>query len=90
VGTLVEMAADDRALRECEPDALARALCALSDVGVAPLRDGASGATRLNRRIERAFGVKRWSKLLAFGSVLAATAIAALPLAVLFAPLSGR
>jgi Zn-dependent protease with chaperone function len=90
VGTLVEMAADNRALRECEPGALARALCALADAGTPSVRESASAVTRMNQRIERALGVKRRSKVFAFGSVLAAVATTALPLAVLFAPLSGR
>jgi Zn-dependent protease with chaperone function len=90
VGTLVEMAADNRALQECEPAALARALCTLADAGVSPARESASAATRMNQRIERALGVKRGSKVFAFASSLAAVGIVALPLAVLFAPLSGR
>ena len=90
VGTLVEMAADNRALRECEPGALARALCALADAGTSPVRESASAATRMNQRIERALGVKRRSRVFAFGSVLCAMGTVALPLAVLFAPLSGR
>jgi Zn-dependent protease with chaperone function len=90
VGSLLEMAADDRALRECDPGALARALCALADVGVAPVRDSSAAAGRLDRRIERAFAERPWSRLLAAGSVLAATGIAALPLAVVFAPMGGR
>jgi Zn-dependent protease with chaperone function len=90
VGTLVEMAADNRALRECEPDALARALCTLAGAGVPPVAESASAATRMNQRIERALGVRRRSKVFALGSVFAAAGIVALPLAVLFAPLSGR
>jgi Zn-dependent protease with chaperone function len=90
VGTLVEMAADNRALRESEPAALARALCVLADARVSSVRETASAAARMNQRIERAFGVKRRSKVFAFGSVCAAVGIVALPLAVLFAPLSGR
>jgi Zn-dependent protease with chaperone function len=90
VGTLVEMAADNRALRECEPGALARALCALADAGVSPVPENASAVTRMNQRIERALGVRRRSKVSAFGSFLAAAGIVVLPLAVLFAPLSGR
>jgi len=90
VGTLVEMAADNRALRECEPVALARALCALADAGTRPDRESASAATRMNQRIERALGVKRRSSVFALASVLAAVGAVALPLAVLFAPLSGR
>jgi hypothetical protein len=90
VGTLVEMAADNRALRECEPAALARALCALADPGVASVRESGSAATRMSQRIERALGVKRRSKVFALGSVLAAAGIVAAPLTVLIAPLSGR
>jgi Zn-dependent protease with chaperone function len=90
VGTLVEMAADNRALRECEPGALASALCALADGGTSPVRGSASAATSMNQRIERALGVKRRSKVFALGSVLAAVGIVAAPFAVLFAPLSGR
>jgi Zn-dependent protease with chaperone function len=90
VGTLVEMAADDRALRECDPGALAAAICALADSGVSRYKGNVPAASRMHRRVERVFGAKRRSKLFAFGSVLAAVGIFALPLAVLFAPLSGR
>jgi Zn-dependent protease with chaperone function len=90
VGTLVEMAADDRALRECAPDALARALCTLSAVGDNAAEGGLPAAFRLTRRIERAFGVRRSSKVLAAGSVFAAIVITTLPVAVLLAPLPGR
>jgi bla regulator protein blaR1 len=90
VGTLVEMAADNRALRECEPSALAGALCTLADGGTLLAKEGASAATTMTQRIEHALGVNRRSKVFAFGSVVAALGIMALPLAVLFAPLSGR
>ncbi len=90
VGALVEMAADNRALRECDPGALARALCALADTGTPPVRESASAATRMHLRIEHALAVERRSKVFAAGSVLAAAGIIALPLAVLIAPLSGR
>jgi hypothetical protein len=90
VGTLVEMAADNRALRECDPGALARALCALADAGTSTVRESASAATRMNQRIERVLGAKRRSRVFAIGSALAAMGTVALPLAVLFAPLSGR
>jgi Zn-dependent protease with chaperone function len=89
VGTLVEMAADNRALRECEPGALARALCALADGGI-PGLESDSAVSRLNQRIERALGVSRCSRVFAFGSVLAAAGIVAMPIVVLVAPLSGR
>jgi Zn-dependent protease with chaperone function len=89
VATLVEMAADEVALRECDPDVLAAAICALSDSAASPSEGNVPATSRMQRRLERAFGEKRRSKLFAFGSLLAAAGILALPLAVLFAPLSG-
>jgi len=89
VSTLVEMAADDRAFRECEPKALARALCRLSSTAVLPvgLAATASGTTR---RVERAFAGRQRAWLLTCGSACSALGVLALPLLVLFAPSGGR
>jgi Zn-dependent protease with chaperone function len=94
VATLIEMAADDRALRECAPSALARALCTLATAEMAPVALGTTqnGTTQNGtaRRVERALAGRRGTRLLVCGSVCSALAVVALPLVALLAPLGGR
>jgi hypothetical protein len=98
---LVEMAADDQAIRQCGSSVLAQAICRMATAGcveASPVPPGAGAvpprltkpAERLVFRIERtrtAYGNKR---VVAFGTGLTAVGVAALPLAVLWLPLAGR
>jgi Zn-dependent protease with chaperone function len=89
VATLVEMAADDRALRECEPYVLARALCALATAG-APAEARSGTASGTTQRVERALARRPNARLLACGSACSALGVLALPLVALLGPFGGR
>jgi Zn-dependent protease with chaperone function len=89
VASLLEMAADDKALRECGPNALARALCTLATADSSPMTV-APGTDGTARRVERALAVRQGSKLLACGSAFSALGVLAAPIVVLFAPLGLR
>lgn len=86
---LVEMAADDRAIRECGSNALARALCRLSS-NEAALPANTVGTHAMVGRVERVVSPRRSAKLAAFGSGLTALGVVALPLVATFLPLGGR
>ena len=79
---LVEMAADDKARRVCEPNALARALCRLATAGVPSVALGASDG-RIAGRVERVLAPRPSAKLVVLTSGLSTLGILALPLVVL-------
>ena len=88
VALLIEFAADDRVVRRVGPVPFVRALCLvaleLPESKSAPMDDDAP------RRVARALAMRRPSRAIASASALAAGAITALPLLVLFAPLGGH
>jgi Zn-dependent protease with chaperone function len=87
VATLVEIAADDRARRETEPEALARALCRLA-VAHPPAELAASAPAPTSERVARALAARRRAPAVAFASILGAGALIALPIAALVVPLA--
>ena len=86
---LIEMAADDCARRECEPGALARALCRLATTGVPSVALGAS-SDNMAVRVERVLSPRPSAKLVALGSGLSAIGVVALPLVAILLTLGGR
>jgi len=86
VGALVEMAADDRVMKDFEADALVRALCRLATTA-APEVALAATTSALPRRVERALVTAPRARLLAGATALSAAAVFTLPLATLLVPL---
>lgn len=87
IGALVEMAADDRVLHQCEPTALARALCRLA-ISTPPNVTLGATTSATPRRVERVLGVSRPARMLASGSAVSAVAIVALPVLALVLPVA--
>jgi beta-lactamase regulating signal transducer with metallopeptidase domain len=86
VGSLVEMAADDRAMRQCERGALARAICRLTTVDL-PAGALSAAATCTTRRVERALEPHARAALVVLASSAATACVLTLPLAVLLGAL---
>jgi Zn-dependent protease with chaperone function len=84
VGTLLEMAADDAALRMADPCTFIRAICKLSTTGTdEPTIDATS--TAISQRAMRAINSQRGARLVALGSGLSSLAVVVLPLAAIVA-----
>jgi len=89
VTALIEMAADDRAMRQCDPKALVRALCRLSGADSSSLALGMTPSA-LSRRVERVLTPRRGAKLLVLESAIAALVVLMVPFVALFGPIGGR
>lgn len=83
VSALVEMAADDTAMRTCSREALARALCRLTTLEAPPFALGAA-STAPTGRVERALCPRSARAGVMFGAALATTCVVALPALALF------
>lgn len=84
VRSLIEMAADDRALRECGRGALARALCRLTADATPTFALGAEGYATF-RRVERVLAARTPRRLVLVGAAAASIAVLALPFAAVLA-----
>jgi hypothetical protein len=89
VRTLLEMAADDYALRVSDPCTFVRALCKLAGDGDPSLSFG-SESTTVSRRAERVLGNHRGARLAALGSGLSSLGVLALPIVAIFVASGGR
>ncbi len=85
VAGLLEMAADDYAVRRRDPSALVSALVSMATAGVVPSCTFALTGGWVSRRVERLLTEHRDSTGVALGASAAALVLLALPLAVLLA-----
>ena len=101
VHALIEMAADDRAIRQCGSGALARAICRMATTDVPASSDGAAvgtpgswppvlPASMVTSRVERALRPRRNMRMAAVGSGVSALCVLALPFLALIASVGGR
>jgi beta-lactamase regulating signal transducer with metallopeptidase domain len=106
VHALVEMAADDRAIRQCGPDVLAQAMCRIALAGVAeaspappgpvpsgpgmPSPGSPASGAALAARVERALTLPGNARVAAIGTGLSTVGVLALPLVALLVPAAGR
>jgi Zn-dependent protease with chaperone function len=85
VAGLLEMAADDYAVRRRDPSALVSALVSMATAGVVPSCTFGLTGGWVSRRVERLLAEHRESTGVAFGASAAVLVLLALPLAVLLA-----
>jgi hypothetical protein len=85
VAGLLEMAADDYAVRRRDPAALISALVSMATAGAAPTCSFALTAGWVSRRVHRLLEGNRLSAPVAVGATGAALLLLALPVAVLLA-----
>lgn len=86
VATLVEMAADDFAIRANEPRQLASALVHLASSHVAPRCALAASETSVVARVHRLLRPQRTSRWIAVATTVSAVVVLALPVVALVAP----
>jgi hypothetical protein len=89
VRTLLEMAADDQAIRVSNAHTFVRALCKLAGETDASTSCGSEPAV-VTRRAERAFGPPRGGRLIAVGSGLSSLGVLALPVVAICLASGGR